>query len=278
MDNYLLLGVITPTDQPDVNVWLGHAKTYVDTVLGPRCDTILSEVPIAVNWITGEVEILMGVKDRKYPFKKGWQYGTADLVCILKDGSLLIIDWKTGGNDGAEEQLLSLGVAFQKAMPKLQYVRPLRTLCLQVNDEGMWPHEKDWTPQQIESHWDSVRFKWEDLEKHNDPVPGIHCTTLYCPHLAYCPAIQASVFGLAEADQEGAKLVSANDLVRAHRVTDNPVSNDEAGFTAAMLSAAKRQIKYTESKLKEYVNKGGAATQGGYTWGEGGNGWRWRKS
>ncbi len=260
---------------------LRHAVDYLEQSLGPRCDTIQSEVAIGINWTTGEAEIQQGVKDRKYARKPGWQYGTADLVCVLKTGELLIADWKTGGKDGADEQLLSLAAGFRLCMPAIKddtmSFRPIRILCLQVNEEGMWPHEREVSQEQIESHWDSMRFAWEDVGKNNAPVPGIHCTTLYCPHLAYCTAIQDVVSGLAGADVEGSQLVSANDLVRNHRVTDTPSSNEEAGFTAAMLSAAKRQTKYLETKLKAYVASGGSVVQGGYVWSEGGNGWRWRK-
>lgn len=286
MDNYMALTVLTPTDQPDVNVWLDHAVRYLQTVLGPRCDTIQSEVAIGVNWITGEAEIQKGVKDRAYIRKPGWQYGTADLVCVLKAGELLIADWKTGGNDGATEQLLSLGAAFQKAMPgphngPTRDLKPrgLITLCLQVNEDGVWPHEKSWTNDQVQSHWDSMRFKWEDVVSGNtgEPKPGIHCTTLYCAHLAYCSAIQSSVLGLAESDSEGGKLMAAGDLIRAHRVTDTPGSDEEAGFTMAILSAAKRQGKYMETRLKEYIKSGGSVIQGGYVWSDGSNGHRWRK-
>ncbi len=267
----------------DVKAWLAHADTYIDRVLGPRCDTIQSEMAISVNWATGEAEIQQGVKDRKYLRKHGWQNGTADLVCILKDGSLLIADWKTGGNDGATEQLLSLGAAFQKCMPRnplTNELRQLYTLCLQVNEDGVWPRESLWTQQSVVSHWDSMRFKWEDVVSGNTgtPVPGIHCTALYCPHLAYCTAIQAATVGLAERDEKGCGLVAANDLVQRLRVTGSPTSNEEAGFTAAILSAVKRQQKYLEAKLKEYIATGGRVTQGGYVWADGGNGYRWRKS
>jgi hypothetical protein len=76
----------------------------------------MSEVAISIDWASGKAEILEGVTGRQYPKKDGWQFGTADLVCVLKTGELLIADWKTGGTDGATEQLLSLACGFQKAL------------------------------------------------------------------------------------------------------------------------------------------------------------------
>ncbi len=282
IDDFLKTGCPEAALPQDVAKWLDHAIKYMKEVLGPRCESIQSEVAISVNWVERKAEVLVGVKDRNYPKREGWQNGTADLVCILKDGSLLIADWKTGGADGAKEQLLSLGVGFQFCMVddnSYREPRKLVTLCLQVNDEGVWPHEYNHTLEEIESHWDSMRFQWEDIGVRNTPVSGIHCTTLYCPHLAYCSAITDGTVELAE--QEGRKagtLMPAESLVRSNRLNDTPLSDEEAGSTMSLVSASKRQVKYVEEKLKDYVAAGGKVTAGGYTWGPGSNGWRWRKS
>ncbi len=291
IDRFTGTGIIHLDKTEEENKWRLHATKYLDEVLIPRCDSVQTEVAVGINWVTNEAEVFPDVKDRGYPKRPGWQFGTADLVCILKDGSLLIADWKTGGNDGATEQLLSLAAGFRLCMP-VNYgptgigpavLRPVRILCLQVNEYGVWPHEDPVSPEEIEAHWDSMRFQWEDIGKRNDPVPGIHCTTLYCPHLAYCSAISGVVGKASENAPEGeGPLVKATDLVKGsrlgHRMTDKPSSNDEAGFVMARISAAKRQMKYWEKALQEFVTKrGGKVTQGQYEWGPGNNGWRWRK-
>ncbi len=251
-----------------------HAVRYLEQVLGPRCDSIQSEVVVGYNWLTGEAYLAPEAKDRNYPNIAGVQWGTADLVCVLKTGELLVADWKTGGNDGATEQLLSLGVAFKKAMDKEGF---LYTLCLQVNEYGVYPHEKTYTDGQCRSHADAMRFQWEDIGKRNDTVPGIHCTTLYCPHLAYCPSVSGIVGEAASKNMEE-PLVSVASLAR-FKMTDKPSSNEEAGFVMARISAAKRQMKYWEKSIQDYcIKAGGKATSGQYEWGPGGNGWRWRKN
>jgi hypothetical protein len=270
---------LSPTGFSDVDVLLRHGAKYLDEQLIPRTDQFLSEPAIGINWVTGETKILLDVKDREYPNLKGWQYGTADLVMVLNDGSLLVADWKTGGTDGAEEQLLSLACAFQKAWPNLQVQRKVRISCLQVNEHGVWPHEREVSQEELANHWDAMRFAWEDIGKKYDPKPGIHCVALYCPHLAYCSSITDVVVESAggQAGREGEPLVKASDLVKGRRLTDTPIDDEEAGFTMAMTSASRRQLDYWTESMKAYIASGGRVIQGQYEWSKGGNGYRWRK-
>jgi len=61
-------------------------------------------------------------------------------------------------------------------------------------------------------------------------------------------------------------------------LTPEPSSDEEAGYTMALISAAKRQMKYIEKKLKEYISNGGKVVAGNQIWSEGNNGFRWRKN
>lgn len=259
---------------PALTKQVAHALNYL-TDLELRSTWVQSEVPVTVNWELGEAAILVGVVGRNYPKRAGWQNGTADLVCLLQDGSLYVGDWKTGGTDGAEEQLLSLACGLQRAIfPHTK--PPVRIACIQVNEEAVWPHERLVPQAELDAHWDAMRFQWEDIGKPNDYVPGIHCTTLYCPHLGYCGAISAGVKQLAK--EATAPTSSAGGPVpMTSTYSDKPVSNQEAGETMATVSAAKRQIKYVEAGLKTYIQNGGRVTAGAYEWSDGGNGFRWRK-
>lgn len=58
-------------------------------------------------------------------------------------------------------------------------------------------------------------------------------------------------------------------------ITDEPTSDEEAGYTMALISAMKRQAKYIETCLKEYVSNGGKVVAGNQEWKERSNGWRW---
>jgi hypothetical protein len=115
-----------------------------------------------------------------------------------------------------------------------------------------------------------MRFKWEDLEKESKYVPGIHCTTLYCPHLAYCPAVLATVEQSTKSDKQE---------LGCGVFTDSPTNNADAGFTMASISAARRQMKYVEANIKKWVKDGhGKVISGQYEWSDGNTGWRWKKS
>ncbi len=272
-------GGLTQDGKEQVQRWLGHAKNYVQQVLAPRCQSIMSEVCVGVNWSTGEAAVFPEVKGRGYPDRPGWMFGTTDILAILNTGELLIGDWKTGGSDGAKEQLLSLGCAFQKAM-QIGNPRPLITSCLSVDDDGVWPVERPYTQEEVANHWDSMRFATEDIGKQTHGTPGIHCTQLYCPHLANCSAITSIVEDGATADgkaPDGGKLVPASRLARAVRLTDMPHSDEEAGHIMAMVTAAKRQCKYIDTMMREYVSNGGRCTTGQWEWLQTSTGFRWRK-
>jgi hypothetical protein len=262
--------------------WLHSAINFLDQVLGPRCESIMSEVAIAIHWESGKVVLLPEVADRKYPEeyrKDGWQCGTADLVCILKDGSLLIADWKTGGTDGATEQLLSLAWGFQWAMPAINEpnhfaLRKVKIACLKVFETGIVPDERDVSDPELGLHRDAMLFKIQDVGKEYKPVHGIHCITLYCSHLAFCKAVTGIVEGAAEGPQS---LLPAEALVRKYRMTDKPESQDEAGYVMARVTAAKRQLDYYSNAMKEYADRGGKVVCGPYEWSKGKDGFRWRK-
>ncbi len=256
---------------PQLSVWLEKATAWFAAELRPRCSSIESEVPVGINWSTGAVERETepgAWTDRNYPDWPGWYFGTADLLCKLLNGDTLVADWKTGGSEGATEQLMSLACGLARTSPEAHI------LCIQVNDEGVWPYEQTVSVESLQAHWDAMAFATEDIgtEKSREPKPGIHCTTLYCPHLAYCPAISDCTETLAQ--QAG--YIPPGRLIL--KVTGRPDSDEEAGASMALVSASKRQTKYVETQLKEYVRNGGTVRDGNFVWSEGNNGWRWRKA
>lgn len=273
----------------DLGLLLRAAKEYFDKVLLPRCEVVMSEVAISINWATGEAEILEGVTGRQYPSKDGFQYGTADLVCILNTGELLIADWKTGGTDGATEQLMSLACGFQKCLPGVSEKgdvtsRNVRIACLKVTEEGVDPDERAVSDEQLANHWLGMEMAWAAKDEPNEPVPGIHCSQLYCPHLAYCSAVCGVVEDAADEDTAAMvkagkePLLSHSALTKKFKMTDTPRSDEEAGFVMARVTAAKRQMKYYESIVKDYINNGGRATAGNYEYRETGSGFRWGRN
>lgn len=264
-----------------LNVLTDKAIKYLEENIRPRAISLYSEVPVGVNFSRAAVvlEPSPGAwADRNYPNGPGFIYGTADIVAVLNTGELYVADWKTGGTEGAKEQLLSLGIALgmtDRFMETYRTPEPTKrtlvTACLQVTEDGVFATETVYTPEQLQAHWDSMLFQVEDIGKRNDPVPGIHCTTLYCPHLAYCPAIENATQQMAE---QAGYLMPAEKLVR---VSGDPLTNEDAGATMALVAASKRQAKYIETRMKAYVESGGKVIDGEFEWSSGNNGWRWRK-
>lgn len=280
-DMIVKTGCHYPALPEKVGIMVAHAEKYLRDELVPRCHVLQSEVAVGVNWITGDTERLPEVKGRGYPDRKGWQFGTADLVGILTTGELLIADWKTGGKDGAKEQLLSLACALQEATWAYENLcrglRPVITLCLQVNEHGVWPEEHSVSQEELENHWEAMRQLWQVIDEPTEPVPGVHCTALYCPHLAYCDRIARVTDELALSDPgEKGPNVRTGDLMK-YKVTDEPSDSLEAGFTQAMVSAANRRLKYLTESNKLRVKRGETVEYEGYEWKDIGNGFRWHK-
>lgn len=264
---------------PEVGVLVRHTWKYLQNDLLPRCSQVLSEAAIAIHWDSGEVRLLGNVTNRKYPdLGKGWFYGTADLVLVLVDGRLLIADWKTGGTDGAEEQLLSLACGLRKIFTHQDGgYRSVKISCLQVNEYGVWPKERDVSQTELSNHWDAMQFSTEDIGKSYEPRPGVHCTALYCPHLAYCSAITEATREMAQGSHAEGKPPMEVHMVPGAKLTDKPQTDQEAGMMMALVSASTRQTKYLKEAAKAYIKQGGRVILGQYEWSDGNDGCRWRK-
>lgn len=233
-----------------------------------------SEVYVAYNFSTGEVHTDETVRDRKYPKLEGYLPGTADLVCVLKDGRLYVADWKTGGGTGADKQLLTLATGLRKVFTDGGTPRKVVLCILYVTEDGVHPVEWEPTEEELEAHALAMQFQLADVGKRTEPVPGIHCTQLYCNHLAYCPGITAAVECAAESPQG---LLPASSLVRKYSIADAPTGPEHAGSIMERVTAAKRQLKFYEERIKQYCLKGGRCFAGEFEYSKKADGFRWRQ-
>lgn len=261
----------------DPNDWARVAREWSQKHLEPRCVAIFSEVFVATNFRTGEVFLDPTVVDRQYPDLPGHLPGTADLVCVLRDGRLLVADWKTGGGTGAWEQLLSLAYGLSRS-PFLRdasaKVRPVRVAALYHDPEyGMRPCEWEVSEEQLVAHAKAMEHQLADVGVRTEHVQGSHCTQLYCPHLAYCDAVFRDVEMAYMEDEVGKKLPVLNGTV----LTDEPATDEEAGIVMARIAAARRQMKYYEAGIRAYVDNGGRAVEGGFEYKKTPTGYRWVK-
>lgn len=274
-------GTADPLDKESLTLeeqaWDRHAQAYVTDVLAVRYPTLLSEVAVGTAW--ENVALIVPIKDRKYPKVPGWMYGTADIVGLSEDQTELYVgDWKTGGSEGAEEQLLSLAACFYRALSGGLWGYPIKRVvigCLSVTEEGMKPNEREVSLEELDAHFTAMGWQWEKvLAEEGKAIPGIHCTTLYCPHLSHCKEVNGLVLEASEGEKG---LLAPEQLVRHHRMTDRPQSDEEAGYVMERVTAAKRQLNYYTEAMKDYSRSGGLILSGKYEWGPGPDGFRWRR-
>lgn len=253
-------------------MWDMHAQAYVTDTLSVRYPTLLSEVAVGTNWI--DAAAIINVQDRAYPKREGWMFGTADVVGLSEDNEELYVgDWKTGGSEGADEQLLSLATVLFRAMNRLPIKRVVISV-LSVTENGVKPTERE-VYAELDSHWVAMGWQWTAVQKGEaKPSPGIHCTALYCPHLSHCAAVKGLVLDASEGEKG---LLAPENIVRRHHMTDRPQSDEEAGYVMERVTAARRQLNYYTEAMKEYCREGGMVLSGKYEWGPGPDGFRWRR-
>jgi len=283
------------TSEEEVAAWMQVATDYYQDEIAPRFEygMLYSELCVGINWLTYEAKFLRYVKDRGYPDIADWVFGTMDLMGTYhKDGlyTLWVGDWKTGGTDGAEEQLLSLLAASRQAFAceEGELFDRYEISCLKVGWDpyvgqfGVFEDRREVTVEEIEAHAQAMAFQYDRLVSTAvEPVPGIHCTQLYCPHLAYCGAISDLIKEAGEMDKgycSSVQLIPPEALAAKMKLIDRPANNHEASQTMELVSAAKRQLNYLTECMKDYVKTTGESiVSNGYIWGPGKDGYRWRK-
>lgn len=258
----------------DVASWVVLAIGWSKAHLEPRVAKLESEVYVAFNFDTGEHHVDASVRDRKYPDMPGFLPGTADLVCVLADESLLVADWKTGGGTGADKQLLTLALGLRNVFRKADgSFRLVRLAILYVGDDGVHPVEWEVTGAELEAHRFAMAMQLADVGVRKDAVPGIHCTQLYCSHLAYCPGIAKVVDASCEAPEA---LLPATSLVRRYSIQEAPSSEEHAGYIMERVTAAKRQMDFYQERIRQWALAGNRVVSGDFEYSKQKDGFRWR--
>lgn len=262
--------------------WACLAVEWSRRHLEPRCAEIHSEQYVSTLFLgDGGVHVDASVRDRKYPkLGKGWLPGTTDLACVLHDGRLLVADWKTGGGTGADKQLLTLALGLRQVHRRPDgSLRPVTLAVLYATPDGVHPHEWVVTDDQLEQHMMAMHLQLLDVGVRKEPSPGIHCTQLYCPHLAYCPGISAVVGEAAEVNPNAsmaAQLLPAANLVRRYSIQESPSCDQHAGSIMERVTAAERQLEFYKKRVRKYCEDGGRAIAGEFEYSKKADGFRWR--
>lgn len=265
----------------EVQPWVDKAIQWFSNVLWPRCESVQSEVYVAYNFATQEVHTDATVQGRNYPDILGHVPGTADLVCLLHTGELLVADWKTGGGVGADKQLMSLACGLRHVYRDSSGLLPKVRLAVlyagEADHTGTGVQVSEWavTEEELVAHELSMAFQLADVEsgKRSEAVIGIHCTQLYCPHLGHCSGVAEIVGNMSD------KLLEPEQLLRKTKwpLTVKPQSDEEAGSVMEQAYAAKRQYEYIMAGVKKYVSDGGRAPAGDFEYKQTDRGFRWVK-
>ena len=166
-------------------------------------EDIASEMVSAVAWLHSlkvprkqlEAEVAMGwspatdqakrydVTDRGYP-KDGLVHGTADLLVWREDGSLLLVDHKTGDGTGAGPQLRLLGLM----AARVYNLEEVEVMALEVKPWGV----TEVCRETIDSFaLAAVAGELAELIEqipNAEALPSSACKDLYCPAILSCEA------------------------------------------------------------------------------------------
>ena len=271
MEDYINCQSSHPSQWDDVNEWAVQAWEWYLNVLRPRLSQVATEVYVGFNPVTGKVHQNSNVRNREYPTMRGYIPGTADILGTLHDGSLYVADWKTGGGDSARDQLMTLALGFrkpgQRVVLAILYCGEQAKGCGGVNEVIIEP-----TGDELLQHQRNLAMQYQDIGVRKDPVPGIHCTQLYCPHLAYCPAHTDTVnTGVSDS------LVQLRTKGSSCRIEDSPTGPAHAGFIMERVTAAERQLAFYKERVRQYIEQGNRCVAGDYEYSKKADGFRWRK-
>jgi len=251
--------------------WVMDAVEWSRKYLEPD-NLIASEVYVATDFRWDLVHMDPSVRNRQYPDMPGFTHGTCDLVCLGEGNELVIADWKTGKGQGAREQLMTLACGI---VSKSGHDGPVVIATLYVSDSGVRAECESVTEQQLQEHFDAMGMQLQDVGRRTEPVPGIWCSQLYCPHLAYCPGINNIV-------QEAAIKAKPNSTHGfhgpKHDISGAPTDDRHAGYIMERVTAAKRQLAFYEERVRRYVTDGGRCLSGGYEFSKKSDGFRWRQA
>lgn len=218
----------------------------------------LFEIAMGLDPANGFACIYDLKEDRGYP-TDGLMHGTADLITENADGSVTVLDWKTGGGSGARLQLLTLASAYYR-ITKTQ--RDFHLVVVYLGDNG-YRDEITVNHLTLEAHMEKLALALRSGD--SGPVLGPHCSQNYCPHMAHCSAVHE--LGVAMANEN------------IPEFTTDPKSDTEAGEIMNAIRLLDRRSKYFKEAMKRYVKEGGKPVYGEEEWGNAdGNGdFRWRE-
>ncbi len=171
-----------------------------------RCEIIL-----CYDTVTGEARTIKEFRERR----QTEILGIADLMAQRHDGTIDLIDWKTGAQRHTGEATNNPQLSFLALCAARMYNADSATVGLAyIDDNGIWNDVAELDGFAIDAAEEELKA-WIERNSHGPtpPVPGPHCTRSFCPLVGICSATRAALaqaatpFSLDLSDDAEAKRV-----------------------------------------------------------------------
>jgi len=178
--------------------------------------------------------------------------GTADIVEV-NGVPAFVADWKTGREvELARDSIQLRFLAFCIWQSEIEVER-VRATIYHLQPEGMTSTEWCYDNDELDNFGEQLAALSERLNATPAPMPGDHCTDLYCPLRTYCPATNKV---LSTIIPDGEKL-----SIEIHDAK-------HAAWTLHRLAAVKDAISEIDGALRHWADQhGGIEREDGKVWG-----------
>lgn len=187
---------------------------------------------------------------------------TLDVFSFVSPTRVLVVDFKSGWHRVADpaknRQLLTQACAAVAATG----AEDVLLVVLYLEDDRVVPREVVLDAMQLAEHRDWVVSKLLGLES-AEPAPGAHCTGLYCPAVASCPATMAALDGAL-----APLAVPEAQALADGRFRFGPVESAEhAAWMVRALEIVRIGMRVSEKSLRAWADaNGGIPTGDGEVW------------
>lgn len=242
-----------PPDGIDTEKCTRMYKCWTDwfAANGPR--SIQHEVALAYDPETGVGRELRPEYHRDYRnVRKGEIGGSLDAI-TYDEGALHVFDWKTGKPVAPAKSNMQLAAGMLAARGLYPDATSYHVHLIYLNDEGR-PAYVD-SAELDEMDLDAARAELRDaLRNHGlaKPVPGAHCTALYCPARGTCPATVAAMVELSGVTAQSVEAMVSRSIK----------TPDDVRRVWPLLLRADELLKAAKDKVKTIVELAGPVDLG----------------
>lgn len=202
------------------------------------------EQALAWDWRTDTARLLARAEHRAYDITADEVPTTLDVATMSGDEAVAI-DFKFGRSelDTYASQAEFVALAWQRASGAAQ----ARSRFVRFDEEGT--EERSWSFDELALDAMSSRLSERIQAAHGEPQPepGPHCSDMYCPARASCPATMAVM-------RSNVDLAPLADLVAASIQTP-----EQAGAAYRKLRLVKDAVKLVEERIRSVVEEQGEA-------------------